>query len=130
MEKTTMKSLEGEEFAVAAQMYLRAFHVPDVSWAVDLVEFWKSLKEHKIGHFVAAKSTTIVGMGAVFPYQSCAWIGHMAVEPHLQRKGIGTLLLNELLHILETKKIRMKCMDAVPPTLKECIQPIIYQNGV
>ncbi|MBU7048268.1 MAG: GNAT family N-acetyltransferase [Theionarchaea archaeon] len=65
-----------------------------------------------MGRFVVAKRTTVVGMAAVFPYQSCAWIGHMVVEPDLQRKGIGTLLMDELLHILEKGKIDAVKLDS------------------
>ncbi len=107
-----MKNPEGEEFDEAAHLYFRAFNVPEVSWTDDLAEFWQSLKESKVGHFVVAKTTAIVGMGAVFPYQSLAWIGHMAVEPSRQRKGIGTLLLEELLRIVQQKKIATVKLDA------------------
>lgn len=110
--RITMKNPEGEEFADAAHMYFRAFNVPEVSWTNDLAEFWKSLKKYKVGHFVIAKTTTIVGMGAVFPYQSLAWIGHMAVEPFMQRKGVGTSVLKELFNIAQQEKIHTIKLDA------------------
>ena len=112
MRNLILKNPEGEEFVEAAHMYFRAFNVPEVSWTDDLAEFWKSLKEYTVGDFVVAKTTTIVGMGAVFLYQSLAWIGHMAVEPSHQRKGIGTLLLKELLRIAQQKKVSTVKLDA------------------
>jgi GNAT superfamily N-acetyltransferase len=112
MSNLIMKNLEDEEFAEAAHMYFRAFRVPEVSWTNDLPEFWKSLKQFKVGHFIVAKTTTIVGMGALFPYQSLTWIGHMAVEPSHQLRGIGTLLLKELLRIAQQKKISTVKLDA------------------
>jgi GNAT superfamily N-acetyltransferase len=111
MRNLVLKNPEGEEFVEAAHMYFRAFNVPEVSWTDDLAEFWQSLKD-KVGHFVVAKTTTIVGMGAVFLYQSLAWIGHMAVEPSHRRNGIGTLLLKELLRIVQQKKVSTVNLDA------------------
>jgi len=110
--KITLKNPEGREFEEAAHMYLRAFNVTDRLIARDLVNFWKSLVEYRVGEYVIAKSTTVVGMGATFPYQKFAWIGNMAVEPHFQRKGIGTLLLGKLLYILEMKKIHVIALDS------------------
>lgn len=111
-DEITLKSPEGEEFEDAAHMYLRAFNVTGRLIAKDLVNFWKSLTEYRIGEYVIAKSTIVVGMGAIFSYQSFAWIGNMAVEPRFQRKGIGTLLLEKLLQISEMKKIHMIALDS------------------
>lgn len=111
-DRITLKNPDSEEFEDAAHMYLRAFNVTDRLIAKDLVNFWKSLVEDRIGEYVIAKNRTVLGMGAIFPYQSFAWIENMAVEPSFQRKGIGTVLLERLLYILEMKNIHVVALDS------------------
>ncbi len=66
------------------------------------------------GSFVAEQDGTIVGFGAAKKYASFAYIGLMAVQPAVQKQGIGHRLLEHILNWLDTCECPTVLLDATP----------------
>ncbi|GAC1361115.1 MAG: GNAT family N-acetyltransferase [Ktedonobacteraceae bacterium] len=64
----------------------------------DELEYYLRLQPD--GWFFALDHTTPVGMGGVMNYGSFAYIGLIAVAPTMQRRGVGKLIMEHLLHWL------------------------------
>ncbi len=75
------------------------------------------------GALVARQNDTVVGFGAAIDYGAFAYIGSMAVHPLLQRRGIGRLILEQLLAWLEVGGRSTVLLDASPdgaPLYERC----------
>ncbi len=76
----------------ADRVLMAAFHPPSRR---DELAFYQSLKPN--GWLVATLDGAVVGLGGVTCYGSFAWLGLMAVDPEMQRHGIGQALVNALI---------------------------------
>ncbi len=109
----SVKVLKISEIFEGAKVFLKAFDRHDNSMLNKIVNLWSAMKENKIGYFLAAKSQNkIIGTGAIFLYNSLAWIGYMSVEPTLQHQGIGSKILKALLRYAENREIDCVRLDA------------------
>jgi ribosomal protein S18 acetylase RimI-like enzyme len=66
------------------------------------------------GSFVAKKENEIVGFGGAIDFVSFAYIGLMAVDPEIQRRGAGRMILEKILEWLETRNCPTVLLDASP----------------
>lgn len=66
------------------------------------------------GAFVVKNNSLIVGFGAVTSYQAFAYIGLMSVHPSMQKRGVGQLIMEQLLTWLEARRCPTVLLDATP----------------
>jgi GNAT superfamily N-acetyltransferase len=66
------------------------------------------------GAFIAKENDSIVGFGAVMDYGGFAYVGLMSVHPGVQKRGIGRLILEQLLSVLDTRGCPTVLLDATP----------------
>ncbi|MCD6324514.1 MAG: GNAT family N-acetyltransferase [Desulfurococcales archaeon] len=99
-----------EDIDVMAEVFAKAFRV-GMSEAREVFEV--SMDVQPDGCFVAVTDTnSIAGTGCFFIYGPLAWIGNVAVLPQLQRRGIGTSLMKELLREMGCRGVRTVRLDA------------------
>jgi GNAT superfamily N-acetyltransferase len=66
------------------------------------------------GCFVAILDETIVGFCAVVDYGRYAYVGLMSAHPGMQKRGIGSMLLEHCLSWLENRHCPTVLLDATP----------------
>ncbi len=76
------------------------------------------------GAFIVKDDTTIVGFGAALDYGPFAYIGMMTVQPTLQKRGIGRLLMDYILAWLEERGCQTVLLDA-----NNAGEPLYVQYG-
>jgi predicted N-acetyltransferase YhbS len=76
----------------ADRVLMAAFHPPSRR---DELAFYQSLEPNS--WLVATLDGAVVGLGGVTCYGSFAWLGLMAVDPEMQRRGIGQTLVKALI---------------------------------
>jgi len=64
--------------------------------------------------FVAKKDNDIVGFGGAMDFGPFSYIGLMAVDPKVQRQGVGGMVLQEIMNWLEERKCPTWLLDASP----------------
>ena len=72
------------------------------------------LKLQSGGAFVARNENGVVGFGAAMDFGRFAYIGFMAVDPNVQRNGVGGLVLKTILEWLDARKCPLVLLDASP----------------
>ncbi|MBI4945693.1 MAG: GNAT family N-acetyltransferase [Bacteroidetes bacterium] len=93
-------SLYESERQLRNRVLLRPIGLPDHAW---------EMHDEKSWHFIAVEEGNVIGCVALFPLDSeghKAQLMQMAVESKQQGKGIGKLLVNELLSFCKTKGIK------------------------
>jgi GNAT superfamily N-acetyltransferase len=94
----TIKAPEGAERIEAIRVFLRSFRQESESSEKWLDHFTRMLIGAKLAHIiVAVDGATVVGCGALICLLETAWIALMGVEPRLQKRGIGDLLMSALM---------------------------------
>ena len=96
----TKDSLYQKERQLRNRVLLRPIGLPDHAW---------EMKDEHSWHFEAVEDHRVIGCVVLFPIDSemhKAQLMQMAVESELQGKGIGKLLVNELLKFCKTKGIK------------------------
>ena len=108
----TANPLYQSERDLRNQILLRPIGIPDHAW---------EMHDEKSWHFVAVKEDTVIGCVVLVPLnsdQTETQLMQMAVQTNQQGKGIGKLLVNELLAFSKSKGIKeVVCHsreDAVP----------------
>jgi GNAT superfamily N-acetyltransferase len=66
------------------------------------------------GAFIAEENDSILGFGAVMDYGAFAYVGLMSVQPRVQKRGIGRLILEQLLSVLDVWGCPTVLLDATP----------------
>ncbi|HEX8575812.1 MAG TPA: GNAT family N-acetyltransferase [Flavobacterium sp.] len=112
------------EIELRNKILLRPIGLPDHAWEMNDKKSW---------HFIALENNNVIGCVVLFPLdeqQSCAQLMQMAVEDDYQGKGIGKLLVLELLLFCRSQGIKeVVCHSrdtAVPFYLKLGFE--IYDN--
>ena len=77
-----------------------------------VTSFDVSLEVQPDGCFIALLSGRAVGTACYFVYGGLAWVGAVGVVPELQRKGIGTRLMDAVLSELSEAGVRTVRLDA------------------
>jgi GNAT superfamily N-acetyltransferase len=75
------------------------------------------------GSFVAKYEDAVCGFGGALDYGPFAYIGLMAVSPSMQKRGIGRLVLEEILNWLDARGCATVLLDASPagaPLYDQC----------
>ena len=95
-------------------VHIESFRLPDLSTLTPLQpEGWSSLipifefyttSEYSFPIKVVAESVTI-GVGCAICFEGSAWLAHIIVHPQYRRKGVGTMIVEELLSQLEDRRI-------------------------
>lgn len=96
----TKDVLYQEERQLRNRVLLRPIGLPDHAW---------EMKDESSWHFVAVEESRVIGCVVLFPIdgkEQTAQLMQMAVESELQGKGIGKLLVNELLKFCKNKGIK------------------------
>jgi predicted GNAT family N-acyltransferase len=94
--KNALYQLERE---LRNKILLRPIGIPDHAW---------EMHDEKSWHFVVVKNDIVIGCVLLVPLdqaQKKTQLMQMAVETNQQRKGIGQLLVNELLSFCKSKGI-------------------------
>ncbi|UCE37981.1 MAG: GNAT family N-acetyltransferase [Thermoplasmata archaeon] len=111
--KLIIKKPENSELIDTAKFYLRAFGATDMSKAEKLIDFWKLFIENKICHFIIAKhKEKAVGCGALVTYPDMAWVAWMATDIDFQKKGIGNVIMKNLMDYAHEMGIKTLKLDA------------------
>jgi predicted GNAT family N-acyltransferase len=95
----TKNALYQMERELRNKILLRPIGVPDHAW---------EMHDEKSWHFVAVENETVIGCVVLVPLdpgQTKTQLMQMAVETNQQGKGIGKLLINELLSFCKSKGI-------------------------
>ena len=95
----TKSPLNQMERELRNKILLRPIGIPDHAW---------EMHDEKSWHFVAVENDIVIGCVVLVPLnpqQTKAQLMQMAVETNLQGKGIGKLLVNELLSFCKSKGI-------------------------
>jgi predicted GNAT family N-acyltransferase len=82
------------------RILLQPIGVPDHAW---------EMHDHKAWHFVAIEENTVIGcvvLNPLNPEKTKTQLLQMAVETNQQRKGIGKLLVEELLSFCKSNGIK------------------------
>jgi predicted GNAT family N-acyltransferase len=82
------------------RILLQPIGVPDHAW---------EMHDHKAWHFVAIEGNTVIGcvvLNPLNPEKTKTQLMQMAVETNQQRKGIGKLLVEELLSFCKSNGIK------------------------
>lgn len=85
-----------QERALRNEVLLRPFGIPDFAWEMHDQSAW---------HIVALESGKVVGCVLLVPREGKAQLMQMAVRETVQRKGVGKLLIQELLCFAKQKGI-------------------------
>jgi GNAT superfamily N-acetyltransferase len=88
----TIQPLPDELLDEADRVLMAAYRAPSRR---DELAFYQSLKPN--AWLVATVEGAVVGLGGVTCYGSFAWLGLMAVDPAMQRRGIGQALVEALI---------------------------------
>ncbi|WP_268846993.1 GNAT family N-acetyltransferase [Flavobacterium aestivum] len=97
---TILDSLYQLERELRNKVLLRPIGLPDNAW---------EMNDDKAWHFVATESNNLLGCVILVPIDSKkekAQLMQMAVDTNLQGKGIGKLLVNELLEFCKKQGIK------------------------
>lgn len=82
----------------------------DDAWSVEL--FWSELAQHAARRYVvAAADAHIVGYAGLAAYGEDGYVQTIAVAPAAQRRGIGTLLLDDLLSDAQRRGVRSVALE-------------------
>jgi predicted GNAT family N-acyltransferase len=95
----TKNALYHMERELRNKILLRPIGIPDHAWEMHDKKSW---------HFVAVENDVVIGCVVLVPLdtaQSKTQLMQMAVETNQQGKGIGKLLVNELLSFCKSKTI-------------------------
>jgi predicted GNAT family N-acyltransferase len=95
----TKNALYQMERELRNKILLRPIGIPDHAWEMHDKKSW---------HFVAVENDVVIGCVVLVPLdtaQSKTQLMQMAVETNQQGKGIGKLLVNELLSFCKSKTI-------------------------
>lgn len=98
-EINTSDALYQSERELRNKVLLRPIGVPDHAWEMNDERSW---------HFVALEDGNVVGCVVLFPIDiknNRAQLMQMAVDFNLQGKGVGKLLVNELVNFCKSKGI-------------------------
>ena len=82
------------------KVLLRPLGIPDHSWEMHDERSW---------HFVALENDNVIGCAVLVPseeHKSLAQLIQMAVDPDVQGKGIGQLLLKEIITFAKSKSLK------------------------
>ncbi len=93
-------ALYQEERELRNKVLLRPIGLPDHAW---------EMKDAKAWHFVALQNNKVIGCVVLWPFEGephKAQLMQMAVDTSLQGKGIGKLLVNELISFCKKNGIR------------------------
>jgi ribosomal protein S18 acetylase RimI-like enzyme len=77
-------------------------------------EIWRNHTLEPDGWLVARLEGRVVGIGGAIVYGPFAYIGLVGVLPEVQRRGIATALMRELLALLATRSCPVALLDASP----------------
>lgn len=80
-------------------------HLQPVGWPDIIPEFQFYLAKHFCYPIKASISEQLIGLGALIFFQNSAWLSHIIVDRHHQKKGIGFLIVDHLLRLLDKKSI-------------------------
>ena len=82
----------------------------DERWSARL--FWSELGQVDTRHYVVAlDGDRVVGYAGLCDYPDEAWVQTMAVAPSAQGRGVGALLLQELLAEAERRRQRVVSLE-------------------
>ena len=96
----TKDPLYQQERELRNKVLLRPIGIPDHAWEMNDETSW---------HFVAVQNEEVIGCVVLFPLDNSGQqtqLKQMAVENNYQGKGIGKLLVNELLSFCKMKGIK------------------------
>ncbi|MCW2620997.1 MAG: ribosomal protein S18P -alanine acetyltransferase [Frankiales bacterium] len=95
---------------VADVMPLEAALFSDEPWSART--FWSELGQVGTRHYVVAiDAGRVIGYAGLCDYPDEAWVQTMAVHPTAQGKGVGTLLLADLLAEAERRNQRAVALE-------------------
>ncbi len=84
----------------------RIRHLQPEGWNDIVPEFEYYLTKSFCFPLKVTNGDRIAGIGAAIALGSTGWLAHIIVDPGERKKGIGTLIVNELLRILSAQGVR------------------------
>jgi predicted N-acetyltransferase YhbS len=104
----TTRNLIPADFDAANEIIMAAFQSPD-NFHKEL-EFYLALEPE--GWFIAELDGQPVGMVGAVTYETYAYIGMMVILPSMQRRGIGQVLMGNILKWIEASGCPIVLLDA------------------
>jgi predicted N-acetyltransferase YhbS len=84
-------------------------------WNQTTLDWARFLSATPEGCFVAEYSSDVIGTAATIIYEGrFAWIGMVIVDEQYRGQGIGTALLKQAIHFLDSQKVPAMKLDATP----------------
>ena len=84
----------------------RIRHLQPEGWTDIVPEFEYYLRKPFCFPIKVTIGDQIAGTGAAIALGSTGWLAHIIVDPAERKKGLGTLIVNELMHILRGQGVR------------------------
>lgn len=84
----------------------RISHLQPEGWNDIVPEFGYYLRKSFCFPVKVISGERITGIGVAIVLGTTGWLAHIIVDPGERKKGIGTLIVNELLHILSVQGVR------------------------